>query len=117
MFHVKEEARIIDHPILFSSSKDGNNGAFLFNSIEPGWQLYVIASDSTETEEKWEHVSVHASNGKKMRTPTWKEMCYIKDNFWDDEDIVMQLHPKKSEYVNCHPYTLHLWRPINKEIP
>jgi len=30
---------------------------------------------------------------------------------------VMQIHPRKSEYVNCHPYVLHLWRPINQVIP
>lgn len=28
-----------------------------------------------------------------------------------------QLHPAKSEYVNIHPYCLHLWRPLEREIP
>jgi hypothetical protein len=23
----------------------------------------------------------------------------------------VQFHPPKSEYVNHHPYTLHLWKP------
>lgn len=23
----------------------------------------------------------------------------------------------KSEYVNCHPFVLHLWRPIKEVIP
>lgn len=55
--------------------------------------------------------------GPTMRTPTWKEMVYIKDLCWDGEDVVMQLHPRKSEYVNNHPHTLHLWRPIGQEIP
>jgi hypothetical protein len=44
-------------------------------------------------------------------------MCFVKDLFWDDEDCVMQLHPKKSEYVNNSPFCLHLWRPINAIIP
>lgn len=44
-------------------------------------------------------------------------MCYIKSLFWDDEEVVIQYHPKKSEYVNLHPYCLHLWKPIGIEIP
>lgn len=52
-----------------------------------------------------------------MRTPNWKEMSYVKRLCWDEEDVVMQLHPRESEYVNCHPHVLHLWRPIDQEIP
>jgi hypothetical protein len=36
--------------------------------------------------------------------------------FWDEEDRVVQYHPPKSEYVSCHPYTLHLWRRADNEI-
>lgn len=119
-FHVPECSRDVTHPILGSTSEDGNNGAFLLESPEPGWLLAIIASDGSD----WEHVSIHAyrvssreRDGTKVRTPNWKEMVYVKDVFWDEEDIVMQLHPKKSEYVNCHPHTLHLWRPTNQMIP
>jgi hypothetical protein len=31
--------------------------------------------------------------------------------------VVIQYHPAKGEYVNRHETTLHLWRPIGKEIP
>jgi hypothetical protein len=44
-------------------------------------------------------------------------MVFIKGLFWDDDDVVMQLHPKRSEYVNQHPHTLHLWRPMTATIP
>jgi hypothetical protein len=44
-------------------------------------------------------------------------MAYVKDLCWDAEDVVMQLHPRKSEYVNNHPHVLHLWRPVDVEIP
>ncbi|EFH8163197.1 hypothetical protein GI328_23040 [Escherichia coli] len=37
--------------------------------------------------------------------------------FWEPEDAVMQLHVPESQHINNHPYCLHLWRPINKEIP
>jgi hypothetical protein len=44
-------------------------------------------------------------------------MCFVKDLFWDDEECVMQLHPPKSDYVNCHPNCLHLWKPVGQDIP
>jgi len=75
--------------------------------------LFAIVSDGAG----WEHVSIHVLDGKKFHIPTWNEMCYIKDVFWDAEDVVMQLHPKKSQYVNNHPYVLHLWRPSDQIIP
>ncbi len=124
MFHVPEQARDTTHPILGSTTDDGNNGAFDLESCEPGWRLALICSDGDDPEftDKWEHVSIHAYRGHdgptlRLRTPTWKEMCFVKRIFWDAEDVVMQLHPRESEYVNCHPNTLHLWRPINATIP
>ena len=39
-------------------------------------------------------------------------MCFIKDLFWDGEDVVIQYHAKKSEYVNRYDNCLHLWRPV-----
>ena len=39
-------------------------------------------------------------------------MCFVKTVFWDREDCVVQFHPPESEYVNDHPFCLHLWRPV-----
>ena len=61
----------------------------------------------------WEHVSASYAT----RCPTWEEMCMIKEIFWDDSEVVMQLHPEKVEYVNLHPYCLHLWKPMDQKIP
>ena len=61
----------------------------------------------------WEHVSVSTKN----RCPNWPEMCFVKDQFWEPEDCVMQLHPPQSQHINNHPYCLHLWRPIRETIP
>jgi hypothetical protein len=57
----------------------------------------------------WEHVSIDLY---KHRLPTWEEMCYVKNIFWDEEEEVVQIHPRKSEYVNMAE-ALHLWRPVN----
>lgn len=63
----------------------------------------------------WEHVSV--SPFKKSYIPTWDEMCSLKDMFFHDDEVVVQYHPAKSEYVNNVPNCLHLWRPIDQQMP
>jgi hypothetical protein len=105
-FHVPETCRKRLPPTerLYSTSADGNNGAF-----DLGMGMLAIASDGGG----WEHVSVSFSN----RTPTWKEMAQVKSIFWDAEDCVVQYHPPKSRYVNFHPHCLHLWRPTAIEMP
>lgn len=72
--------------------------------------LTVIAADGEET--MWEHVSVSLPN----RCPNWQEMSFIKDLFFAPEETVLQFHPPKSEYVDCHPYCLHLWKPLGQVI-
>jgi len=138
MFHVPELARNLTHPGLGSTSVYGNNGLFELESCEPGWRLICIASDGgipySETldfvyvdvaasSDAWEHVSVSVFRPRlglepnRTRVPTWKEMCQVKRLFWDAEDVVMQLHPAESQYVNLCPACLHLWRPVGKTIP
>lgn len=82
--------------------EEGNstNGAFVFRVW--GVELRVIVSDGLG----WDHVSVSLVD----RCPTWDEMCAIKRKFFSDDECAVQFHPPKSEYVNCHPHTLHLWR-------
>lgn len=63
----------------------------------------------------WEHVSVVPLSGN--NTPTWKEMCTIKEMFFEDEEAVIQIHPKKSDYVNIHKTCLHLWRATDENQP
>jgi len=96
----------LKHGPFATDNSDGNNGAFMvpFES----YKFTVIASDG----EGWEHVSVSLPN----RTPNWKEMCFIKDLFWEKDECVVQFHPPKAEYVNMHPNCLHLWKPIGKQI-
>lgn len=61
----------------------------------------------------WEHVSVSAAHG----CPTWAEMCWVKDLFFEPSEWVVQLHPAADQYVNCHQYTLHLWRVVGIDFP
>ncbi len=63
----------------------------------------------------WEHVSI--APYKRSHTPTWDEMCRVKDMFFLDNEVVIQFHPAKTDYVNNVSNCLHLWRSIDKEIP
>lgn len=91
----------------------GNYGMFLIPAVVPGRPLKVVAAEG----EGWEHASVSIAltraqaNKKKLPVPTWAEMSAVKAIFWAPEDVVMQLHPRESEYVNLHEACLHLWRP------
>lgn len=61
----------------------------------------------------YEHCSVSLPN----RCPSWDQMCVMKELFWEDDEVCMQLHPAKKDYINNMPYCLHIWRPINEKIP
>lgn len=63
----------------------------------------------------WEHVSVAPYNHR--HTPTWDEMCRLKDMFFYDNETVVQYHPAKSDYVNKMPNCLHLWKPTKEVLP
>lgn len=111
-FHVPNKYRVRTGR-MGSTEADGNNGAFFVPAHGAkaigGPRMTVVASDGMG----WEHVSVSFPH----RCPTWEEMSHVKGVFWDEDDCVMQLHPPRSEYVNNHPYCLHLWRPIDAAIP
>ncbi len=62
---------------------------------------------TTEEPDGWEHLSVSFEN----RTPTWDEMCFIKELFFDPEDLCIQMHPRQSQYINMHAHCLHIWKP------
>lgn len=100
------------------SASDSSFGAYgqFFVQGPCGEKLCIVASgaDADDTmSEGWEHVSVST----RRRPPNWQEMCFVKDLFWEEHECVVQFHPPKSEYVNNHPYCLHLWRSNKVEFP
>lgn len=92
-----------------------NTGYFEFR--RNGALLFVISSGTGEDCEGWEHVSVHVRQGVHKRCPTWDEMCFVKSLFWLPEECVVQYHPPAKDNISIHDYTLHLWRPLNADIP
>ncbi len=88
-----------------SDRSDGNNGLFALKNDKR--KLACLISDGMG----WEHVSVSSN-----RIPVWMDMVFVRNMFWEEEDVVIQIHPPLSEYVNCHPSCLHLWRNIDHPI-
>lgn len=102
----QEEILKLDRLRVLQKGYDGGCGEIYFPAQkEP---MLVIWSFG----EGWDHVSV----SYRKRTPTWDEMCKVKDMFFNEEETVVQYHPKKSEYKNLHEHCLHLWRKQGKEI-
>lgn len=104
---ITEPVRRVNNPVL--GYGDERNGFFTvrFGILE----LRIIASVDGEG---WDHVSVTTSAA---RCPTWDEMEFVRELFFLPEECVVQYSPPRAERVNCHPYCLHLWRPINEPIP
>ena len=61
----------------------------------------------------WEHLSVSMPT----RCPSWEQMCVMKDIFWNKDECCVEYHPREEDYVNNHPYCLHIWKPTDVDIP
>ena len=85
---------------------DGGSGSIYLNGVnaKPAAIIWSFG-------EGWEHVSVSYKN----RCPTWEEMCRVKEMFFNPEEVVVQYHPRQSEYINHHQYCLHLWRKCGED--
>lgn len=104
-----EKYRIKQGPMR-TSIEDGPNGAFRAKSPHRNLKLTIIASNGAG----WEHVSVSIRE-KPGVMPTWKEMCWVKDLFWDKSEAVVQFHPPHNAYVNNVRNCLHLWRKVGQD--
>lgn len=116
-----ENCRVRTGP-LASDPEAGNNGAFLIlvpkhlpTKIKGQAYLCLISNGMG-----WEHVSVSIYNTKGKNgmniMPSWDDMCYIKDTFWEKSECVVQYHPPEEMYVDNHKYCLHLWRPTDGDV-
>lgn len=103
--HYRNKKAEID---LYGTNGDKYNGMFNIKLPNGDYAGVVISNGGG-----WDHVSVSL----KGRCPRWQEMCYIKSLFFEDDEVVVQFHPKKKDYVNIHDHCLHLWRCQHQEMP
>jgi len=69
-------------------------------------RLGAIFSVEREADGKrWIHVSV----SHRDRLPTWDELRSVKDWTLGDARWAISVFPVAAEYVNDHPFCLHLW--------
>jgi len=95
---------------IFQTGEDGGTGLlFEIDPSRPNRRAGVVWSNGGG----WDHVSVSFPS----RCPTWNEMCRVKQLFFRPDEVVIEYHPAESEYVNMHPFCLHLWRPQEDMIP
>lgn len=90
-----DEALCIPDKVIMGTFRFRNGD---FASFVCGWN---------ENESGIDHVSV--APYKKQKTPTWDQMCEVKDVCFGDEEEAYEIHPPKSEYVNKVDNCLHLW--------
>lgn len=104
----------------YQSNAGDTFGMFVIHALDAPKRrrLCIVATDgyvSKDEDTGWEHVSVSLDNDG--RIPSWEEMCFVKELFWDDTDCVVQFHPAKQDYVNVKNNCLHLWRARNQQFP
>jgi hypothetical protein len=51
------------------------------------------------------------------RCPTWEELEHVKRLFFEPHECAMQLHVPPADHVNNHEFCLHIWRPLDVDIP
>jgi hypothetical protein len=111
---IKKRFEMLDKYRLKTSdwgTSEGSRYGFFFIPYKMQKPPLKVMSAPFGDDQEWEHVSVSLPN----RCPSWEEMSFIKQLFWCKEDTVIQFHPPESEYVNNHPFCLHLWRNTKNE--
>jgi hypothetical protein len=94
---------------VYGTVGNSGNGIFAFKSRVDHRELRVVASSGSG----WEHVSV----SKRSKPPSWAEMEWIKRKFFKPDEVCMQLHVAVEDHISAHPNCLHIWRPLDAEIP
>jgi hypothetical protein len=74
--------------------------------------LSLIISGELHDSRRW----IHLSLAHKDRMPTWTELVDIKEIFIGRDDTSIQVIPPRKQYVNIHPFCLHLFTCIEGNV-
>lgn len=103
-----EEIRKTPNLIIEAETENDGLGGKYYDRINNKWLNFIFSYQMG-----WEHLSVSMPS----KTPSWDQMCMMKDVFWNKDEACVQYHPKEEDYVNMHPHCLHIWKPIEQELP
>ena len=88
---------------MMQESDDGY--LYAARSMSPVQGMTVICSGQIENGKKWLHVSF----ARQSRMPSYDDMILVKRAFIGEARKAIMVLPDKANYVNLHPYCLHLW--------
>lgn len=75
-------------------------------TFQAGPYRFILSdNDRFDTDERWRHLSMSLQT----RLPTYEEVKHARQVFFPAEAEVVQVFPPEDEFVNCHPFCLHLW--------
>jgi len=76
--------------------------------------LRVIESSAEHQNDgrDWYHVSFSYPD----RLPNWEATKEVKALFVGDERTAVQIFPPRKQWVNIHPFCLHLWCCLSEDI-
>jgi hypothetical protein len=103
----------------YHSEPGDRHGLFKLRCPATNRWLTVLVGSSDGWEEMglllpaWDHVSVSGQ----LRTPDWDEMRWVAEQFFEDDECLVQFRPARADYIDCHPHTLHWWRMVGVEFP
>ena len=82
-----------------------------FRTVDGG--LTVIVSEENHDDG---FTYLHVSFSRRSRLPTYEDLDRVRKAFIGEDRESVQVFPKREEYVNLHPNTLHLWHCYEREI-
>ena len=107
MKHIEEVKKTPNLFIEAEAENDGMGGKY-YDKNTGKWLNFIFSYQLG-----WEHLSVSMPN----KTPTWDQMCIMKNIFWNEDEACVQYHPRKDDYVNMHSHCLHIWKPTDEYLP
>jgi hypothetical protein len=75
-------------------------------------QLSVIYSEAIYDHKRWLQVSCAHRN----KLPNWETLKYVKNTFIGEDKTAIQILPAADNFVNLHPYVLHLWHCLDGDV-
>ena len=103
-----EEIKKTPNLFIEAETKNDGMGGKYYDKYTGKWLNFIFSYQMG-----WEHLSVSMPS----RTPTWEQMCIMKDIFWNKNEACVEYHPREEGYVNNHKHCLHIWRPTHEPLP
>lgn len=73
--------------------------------------MTVISEVAAYQNRLWLHVSCAHPD----KLPSWADLREVKTVFIGPKRLALSIMPSEAEYVNVHPYCLHLWSPLDHD--